>query len=46
VWDAEAVRDDLWASGIEPLGDPHGVVVIDETGLLTKGRPAVGVARQ
>ena len=42
VWNAEAVRDDLWAYGIEHLGDPHGVVVIDETGLLKKGRHAGG----
>jgi SRSO17 transposase len=45
-WDADAVRDDLWAYGIEHLGDPHGVVVIDETGFLKKGRHSVGVARQ
>jgi SRSO17 transposase len=46
VWDADAVRDDLWAYGIEHLGNPHGVVVIDETGFLKKGRHSVGVARQ
>jgi SRSO17 transposase len=46
VWDADAVRDDLCAYGIEHLGDPHGVVVIDETGFLKKGRHSVGVARQ
>src|SRR3712207_2655291 len=32
VWDAEAVRDDLCPYVIEHLGDPHGVMVIDETG--------------
>jgi SRSO17 transposase len=46
VWDADAVRNDLWAYGIEHLGDPHGGVVIDETGFLKKGRHSVGVARQ
>jgi SRSO17 transposase len=46
VWDAEAVRDDLYPYVIEHLGDPHGVMVIDETGLLKKGRHSAGVARQ
>ena len=46
VWDADAVRNNLCASVIESLGDPHGVAVIDETGFLKKGRPAAGVARQ
>jgi SRSO17 transposase len=46
VWDADAVRDDLCAYVIEHLGDPHGVVVIDETGFLKKGRHSAGVARQ
>jgi SRSO17 transposase len=45
VWDAEAVRDDLCAYVIEHLGEPHGVVVIDETGFLKKGRHSAGVAR-
>src|SRR5262249_8711218 len=38
VWDAEAVRDDLRGYVIEHLGAPSGVVVIDETGFLKKGR--------
>lgn len=46
VWDAEGVRNDLYAYVIESLGDPHGVVVIDETGFLKKGRHSAGVARQ
>jgi SRSO17 transposase len=46
VWDAEAVRDDLCTYVIEHLGDPHGVMVIDETGFLKKGRHSAGVARQ
>jgi SRSO17 transposase len=46
VWDADAVRDDLRAYILEHLGDPHGVVVLDETGFLKKGRHSVGVARQ
>jgi SRSO17 transposase len=46
VWDAEAVRDDVCTYVIEHLGDPHGVMVIDETGFLKKGRHSAGVARQ
>jgi SRSO17 transposase len=46
VWDADAVRDDLCAYVSEHLGAPHGVVVIDETGFLKKGRHSAGVARQ
>ena len=45
-WDAEAVRDDLRAYVVEHLGDPHAVLVIDETGFLKKGTKSVGVARQ
>src|SRR5262247_2822350 len=46
VWDADAVRNDLYAYVLESLGDPHGVAVIDETGFLKKGRHSAGVARQ
>jgi SRSO17 transposase len=46
VWDVDAVRDDLCAYVIEHLGAPHGVMVIDETGFLKKGRHSAGVARQ
>jgi SRSO17 transposase len=45
VWDADAVRNDLYAYGLESLGDPHGVAIIDETRFLKKGRHAAGVAR-
>jgi SRSO17 transposase len=46
VWDAEAVRDDLRGYVMEHLGTPQGVMVIDETGFLKKGRHSAGVARQ
>ena len=45
-WDADAVRDDLRAYVVEHLGDPAGVLVVDETGVLKKGTKSVGVKRQ
>jgi SRSO17 transposase len=45
-WDAEAVRDELRRDVIQHLGEPHGVLVLDETGCLNKGAHAAGVARQ
>lgn len=45
-WDADAVRDDLREYIAEELGDPHGVLVVDETGFLKKGTHSVGVQRQ
>jgi SRSO17 transposase len=46
VWDADAVRDDLREQVIEELGDPDGVLVVDETGFLKQGAKSCGVARQ
>src|SRR5688572_6511779 len=46
VWDADAVRDDLREQVIAELGDPEGVLVVDETGFLKKGTKSCGVARQ
>jgi SRSO17 transposase len=31
-WDADMVRDELRAYIIQHLGEPHGVLVLDETG--------------
>jgi SRSO17 transposase len=45
-WDADAVRDDLTDYVRESLGDPDGVLIVDETGFLKKGDKSVGVARQ
>src|SRR5436305_4583311 len=45
-WDADAVRDDLRAYVVEPLGDPEAVLVVDETGFLKKRNKSVGVKRQ
>jgi SRSO17 transposase len=45
-WDVDAVRDDLRAYVTEHLGDPGGVLIVDETGFLKKGTKSVGVQRQ
>ncbi|WP_435848750.1 IS701 family transposase [Streptomyces javensis] len=45
-WDADAVRDDLRAYAAEHLGSDGGVLVVDETGFLKKGRSSAGVQRQ
>ena len=45
-WDADALRDEVRAYAVEALGCPDGVLVVDETGFVKKGRHSVGVARQ
>src|SRR5688572_1305224 len=45
-WDADAVREELRRYVVQHLGDPNGVLVIDETGFVKKGRHSAGVARQ
>jgi SRSO17 transposase len=45
-WDEEAVRDELRSYVIEQLGETDGILVIDETGFLKKGKKSAGVARQ
>jgi SRSO17 transposase len=45
-WDEEAVRDELRAYVIEQLGEPAGLLVVDETGFVKKGKKSAGVARQ
>jgi SRSO17 transposase len=46
VWDADAVREALRDYVVAELGDPTGVLVVDETGFLKQGRKSVGVKRQ
>ena len=46
VWDAGLVRDDLKQYVVEHLGDGDGVLVVDETGFIKKGKKSVGVQRQ
>jgi SRSO17 transposase len=45
-WDADAVRDDLRSYVTEHLGEPAGVLIVDETGFLKKGVKSAGVQRQ
>ncbi len=45
-WDADALRNEVRAYAVEALGCPDGVLVVDETGFVKKGRHSVGVARQ
>jgi SRSO17 transposase len=45
-WEADALRDQVRAYVLEALGDPDGVLVVDETGFVKKGLHSVGVARQ
>ena len=45
-WDADQVRDDLRAYVVDHLGDPEGVLIVDETGFVKKGAHSAGVQRQ
>jgi SRSO17 transposase len=46
VWDADQVRDDLRRYVVDELGDPRGVLILDDTGDVKKGNHSVGVQRQ
>ena len=46
LWDQEKARDICRDYVIELLGDPSGVLVLDETGFLKKGSHSAGVTRQ
>jgi SRSO17 transposase len=46
VWDADAVRDELQRFVAEAFGQPAGILVVDESGVVKKGEKSVGVAKQ
>ena len=46
VWDTDAVAGELRDFVVAHLGAADGILVVDETGDLKKGRHTVGVARQ
>jgi SRSO17 transposase len=45
-WDQEAVREQLRAYVLDHLGEAAGILVVDETGFLKKGKKSAGVAPQ
>jgi SRSO17 transposase len=45
-WDIDGVRDDVREYAVERLGDPGGVLILDDTGFLKKGVRSAGVQRQ
>src|SRR5258708_19592189 len=45
-WDSETMRELLCREVIGALGDPAGLLVVDETGFIKKGEHSVGVTRQ
>lgn len=45
-WDADAVRDEVRSFVLEHLGAEDGVLIVDETGFIKKGRRSAGVQRQ
>ena len=45
-WDADAARDVVEDFVRDTFGDPEGIGVVDETGILKKGTGSVGVKRQ
>lgn len=45
-WDADELRDDLQHYVAERLGEPDGILILDDTGFLKKGTTCAGVQRQ
>jgi SRSO17 transposase len=45
-WAADELMHEVRSYAVEALGDPDGVLVVDETGFLKKGTHSVGVGRQ
>ena len=45
-WNADQIRDDLQVFVADRLGEPAGVLIIDDTGFIKKGTTSAGVQRQ
>jgi hypothetical protein len=45
IWDADQARDDVRGYAVDALGDPQGVLILDDTGDLKKGGATVGTQR-
>src|SRR5260221_6369247 len=45
-WDEQGARDELRTYVSQHLGEADGILVVDETGFLKKGKKSAGVARQ
>jgi SRSO17 transposase len=45
-WEPDEIRDDLQDYLAERLGQPDGVLIVDDTGFLKKGTVSAGVQRQ
>jgi SRSO17 transposase len=45
-WDIDGVRDDVRDYVVEHLGEPGGVLILDDTGFVKKGTRSAGVQRQ
>src|SRR5215471_14084042 len=46
LWDEEAMLETYHRLVQEEMGEPDGVLIVDETGFAKKGQDSVGVARQ
>src|SRR5262249_61550856 len=46
LWDEEAMVDTYHRLVQDEMGEPDGVLIVDETGFAKKGQDSVGVARQ
>src|SRR6266446_3504223 len=46
VWDENTMRETYHSLVAHEMGDPQGVLMVDESGFVKKGKESVGVARQ
>jgi len=46
IWDEEKILHTYHSMVADDLGDPHGVLIFDETGFVKKGDDSIGVGKQ